>query len=508
MALANFFDKISLGAAQRIKNYDRSAFEDKLLATHLAIVYGEDAVGSREGNIALDLAVRILSRLYPNIQLICLVSDEKGAFITKELQTTALNINPELALNEGREPHINLVIGKAAGFIPGVGKCFYVGSNGWKAYFSPSDPLPCGVTQNPFGAATAICFAAGNIFRYLFAEELGQPTLDSDVCFSVFSQKIDAWHEQPPELPSEINLGFTLVGTGAIGNAVLWSLLQLKELSGFINLLDDQDVSLTNLQRYVLMFQEHIEKRKVEQLKMMFAHFEGLRINPFPNKWQTVISRLTQKDLELFVVALDSKEERLRIQSVMPKKIINAWTSQQDIGVSRHFDFAEKVCLSCLYIPNGKQKSESVKIAESLKLPEGLVRSYIANNVPVDESFIFVVSQSLGVDISELRPYVGKPIQIFYSEGICGERIIKAGNGSHDLDVPLAHESILAGILAAAEIIIESAQLRQDQIEPLTKINLLMPLHNFLLEEEFKNTTGRCICVDQMFVNQYRQKWS
>ena len=507
MALANFFDKISLSAAQRIKQYDRSAFQDKLLTTRITIVYGDNAVVTKEGTVALDLVVRILARLYPNLQFFNLAQDARGSAITNALRTTALSINPELTINEGGVPHICLVIGEVRGFTP-VGRCFYVGSNGWKALFSVNSALRCGETQNPFGAAAAVCIAAANIFRFVFADELDNPTLDSELCFSVFSQRIEAQDEQEPLLPEEIRLGFTLVGTGAIGNAVLWTLLQLNELSGFINLIDDQDVSLTNLQRYALMSQKHVDKSKVVELKKMFDHFPNLSVNLFPHKWQSVIGSLLPKDLELLMVALDSKEERLLIQAALPKKIINAWTSQQDIGVSRHFNFSDSVCLSCLYLPKQKQKSESVKIAESLKLPEHLVRSYIANSIPVDDAFIFLVAQSLNVDINQLRPYIGKPVQIFFSEGICGERIISSGSGSQDLEVPLAHESILAGILAAAEIVIESVQLRDYEIEPLTKINLLMPIHKFLQEEEGKNAASRCICTDPVFVNRFKEKWS
>lgn len=506
MALANFFDKISLSAAQRIKNYDRSSFENKLLSTHVAIVYGDNAVGTKEGCVAIDLAVRILARLYPNLQFKDLSNSSKGKAITKLAQTTALNINPVIDINTGEDIDISLVIGSIDGFIPN-GKCFYIGSSGWKAFFSITEIKKCGSSLNPFGASGAVCIAGANIFRFLFSEELDHPELDENVCFSLFSQKIDALAEEEPDLPQEVTLAFTLVGTGAIGNAVLWSLLQLAQISGFINLIDDQDVSLTNLQRYILMFQDHKDKSKVMELKKMFAGFSNLIVNPFQNKWQLEIGGLREKDLELLVVALDSKEERLLIQSGLPKKIINAWTSQEDIGVSRHFNFSETVCLSCLYLPKQKQKSESEKIAESLNLPEPQIRQYTANSLPVDESFIFSVAQSLGVEVAELRSFIGKPVQIFYSEGICGERIISLRKQGQDLEVPLAHESVLAGILQAAEIVIESMQLRKNTIEPLTKIDLLRPLHPYIREYEDKNYAGLCICTDEVFIDRYKEKW-
>lgn len=506
MALANFFDKISLGAAQRIKNYDRSSFESKLLSTHISIVYSNNAVATKEGRVAIDLAVRILARLYPNIHLMDLAKDSIGSAITSAAQATALSINPEIELNGNKDPDICLVVGSLYGFKP-KGKPFYIGSTGWKGFFSPNTERACSDNENPFGAGAAVCIAAANIFRFLFSEELNDPLLDGDVCFSVFSQKINAAKEEEPKLPNEVNIGFTLVGTGAIGNAVLWTLLQLNELAGFINLIDDQEVSPSNLQRYILMFQQHKDKSKVLELQKMFDCFPRLNINPLKNKWQSSVGSLTPKDLELLAVALDSKEERLLIQSTLPKKIVNAWTSHEDVGVSRHFNFLETVCLSCLYLPKEKQKSESEKIAEILNLPEIQVRNYIANSLPVDEAFVRSVAQSLTIDVDELRPFIGKPVQIFYSEGICGERIISKTKGVQELEVPLAHESVLAGILQAAEIVIESNQLRKQVIEPLTKINLLKPLHDYLLEDEDKNYARSCICIDSVFTKRYKEKW-
>ena len=67
MALANFFDKIHLGAAQILKNYNRSTFETKLLSNCVGLSIGTLALETYEGRVALDLLIRLLARLHPTM---------------------------------------------------------------------------------------------------------------------------------------------------------------------------------------------------------------------------------------------------------------------------------------------------------------------------------------------------------------------------------------------------------------------------------------------------------
>ena len=278
-------------------------------------------------------------------------------------------------------------------------------------------------------------------------------------------------------------------------------------------MIDKETVSSSNLQRYVLMFQDHITHPKVDLIQKMFeAKSSGVNIQAYPFSWQAVVSALPQKHLQLVATALDTKTERVFVQSALPQKIINAWTSPDCIGVSRHFDFGNEVCLACLYLPMAKVKSESEKIAEALNMGqnEPFIRQYLANNAPIDDQFVKVVSQLGGIDFEKLSIYKQQPVRVLYSEGICGGRIMAVRNNGgvpQDMEVPLAHESAMAGILLMAEVVIESLQLRLQPIEPLTKINLMKPLHQFLREKEGKHYSGRCLCQDDVFKERHKEKW-
>ncbi|KAA9338984.1 E2 ligase fold family C protein [Adhaeribacter soli] len=511
MALANFFDKISLSVSQRIKGYDRSSFEEKLLSNCVGIVYGSNCLKTSEGRAGLDLAVRIFSRLYPKITFLNLAKKTYSLTYTEQLKSLATEINPEIDCSDKQAPTIYLVVGKVSNFTAAQ-PCIYIGSNNWNAYFSTAVAQTCKDTNNPFGIGSAICFGAANIFRCIFKEELGNTPLDKDFCFSVFSQGLCHKAKVAPVLPASIPISFTLVGAGAIGNAMLWSILQLQEVIGKVTMVDDQTVARSNLQRYVLMLQNHINHPKLTIIEKLFEKHPGLSIEPLQAKWQSIASILTKDQLQLLVTAIDTTKERLEIQSLLPKIILNAWTSPEGIGVSRHLNFIEGVCLSCLYLPEYQEKSASVKIAESLgnAAVEPFIRQYLANDLPIDDNFVAAISQICGIDEQLLNSFKGDQVEIFYSEAICGGRVIQNmtnGQVSQDLEVPLAHESVLAGLLLGAEVIIQSLQLRETPIEPLTKINMMQPIHNYLLEAEGKHHSGLCICQDSIFLKRYTVKW-
>ena len=511
MALANFFDKIHFGAAQILKNYNRSAFETKLLSNCIGLSVGNLALQTYEGRVALDLITRLLARLYPNIKFIITSTEQDGASYINQLESIAREINPNIELSDDQEETFLICIGSDSENNRSI-PTFYLGSDNWKAFHSTTTPQKIGVSQNPFGAAAAVCIAYSNLFRFMFADELGKPLLDDNVCFSTYSQTTDPSNKEP-ELSMEAPIDFTLIGAGAIGNAALWALTKISNARGEITLIDKETISLSNLQRYTLITQNHVDQSKVEVIRQIFQDERSrIIINPIPSKWQEVVGKLKKNQLRLVGTAIDTKYERLLLQSTLPKKILNAWTSPECVGVSRHLDFLQEVCLSCLYLPSSKEKSESEKIAQALNMVahEPFVREYLAIKKPVDDRFISVVAEIGKIDRNRLSLFKDQPVQVLYSEGICGGGLLSVQTDStvpQDMEVPLAHESALAGILLAAEIVIDSLELRPGTIEPLTKLNLMRPLHPYLKENENKSFSGRCICQDDVFQKRYKEKW-
>lgn len=508
MALANFFEKVNLSAAQRLRNHDRSAFEGKLLGQRIGVVFGDNAAMTNEGQCTLDLLVRLLARLYPNV---CFQPEgEAAAAFAVTLKELAQQINPKIDFDSSEPITAHIVVGSLTGNISEA-PAFYIGSKNWTAYYSTRQPQTCGETNNPFGAGAAACFAAVNLFRLLFTTELGGARIDDQFQFSVFSQCINDTGNVEPALPRAIRLTFTLIGTGAIGNGLLWSLLHLPRVEGRMLLIDNQTVALSNLQRYILMLQDHVDHYKVDVLHTLLSRHQELEIIRQPSRWQQVISELESQDMQVIATALDTKEDRFFVQSALPKSILNAWTSPAGVGVSRHPDFNSGPCLACLYLPTHLGKKETQKIADALGMPdwEEFIHNYLSNRIPIDEGFVENVHVRTGIPKENLSPFVGQLVENLYSEGICGGKVIEvmAFEAAQDMEVPLAHESAMAGILLAAELVIDAMQLRQEVLEPVTSINLTNRIHPYLQEELDKHYTGRCICQDKVFIERYNEKW-
>ncbi len=212
---------------------------------------------------------------------------------------------------------------------------------------------------------------------------------------------------------------------------------------------------------------------------------------------------------------MDSAEDRIYIQGSLPKKIFNAWTQPEALGISRHVDFINTACLACLYLPTEQRKSRSEEIAENLGLigteNEKLIRDYLANGKPVDQSLISLIATAKSISTTALTSYLGKHIDVFYSEVVCGGVLMNLANDNGEginLQVPSAFESAMAGILLASEIVIDSNNIERDTPTTITRLNLLRPISDYLSENQAKHSSGRCICQDKIYRDIYQNKYS
>ena len=511
MALANFFDKAALGAAKILKGFDRNAFESVLNKHQVGIVFDANGGASLEGRITLDLLVRLLARLYPNLQIID--SQLSNPTLAKELEVCAISINPEINLSKDAKPTVYLIVGNTP-YETGKDNYFYLGSQGWTVKFSDKNPVNSGNTQNPFAAGAAACFGAANLFRLVFKDQLPKGNPDKDFALSLFefvkndsAQKI---HE--PQIDNIHLEDALLVGVGAVGNAVIWALGNIPSLTGKLEIIDDQDIDLSNLQRYILSRQVDVNTSKVARAGE-FMQKSKLKIVQCPFKWEEYLQKRNNWSIKRVAVCVDSAQDRITVQGSLPEKIFNAWTQQGALGVSRHTNFINDPCLTCLYMPEVKKKNKSEIIAENLGLApqELMVRSYLAQHLPVDNNILTMISAAKGIPMTDLQAFEGKQLEVFYSDFVCGGVMMRLENKSKvtpQIEVPSAFESALAGILLASEIIIDAGTLRKRNLPIITRFNLLRPLSNYLLEDQYKHHSGRCICQDPIFQEAYNAKWN
>ena len=503
MALANFLGKSALSASLVLKDFNYENFKQILLSHRIRICFDKKTIASNEGFATVDLLVRLLSRLYPNLNLQCTDGSSPEC---DHLSEQALAINPEIDLTELIPTVVINVGGKEVDF-----SClkFYIGSDQWLAKFSLIKPQLSGHSNNRFGAGAAACFAAANLFRHVFSDQL-PGKIDQDFIYSVFNGSIQDEAIQGPVIKTISLEDTVLIGLGAIGNGVAWALTELP-ISGSLHAVDGERIDLSNLQRYVLAVQNDINQQKSTVIKRYLNQND---VNTYPLNFDEYLLKRGNHYIFRCVVCVDTAEDRRMVQGSLPKKLINAWTQQEQCGVSRHFDFINEPCLACLYHPVKEQKSLPMKIAESLGLSAGphilMVRDYMAKYRTVDIPLIQLIAGVKGIAPSSLLPYVGKSLNVFYSEVICGGVMIQLTGGTQQeaAEVPAAFESAMAGILLAAELVIDCAQLSNHKPATIHKLNLLRPITRYTYDAVNKFQTPDCICHDDVYCNQYIEKWN
>lgn len=512
MAIANFFDRALMSASQALRGIEPSAIQERLESQIIELLFDDTAAAATEGRAALDLAVRLLVRLYPNMRLTPLGT--QAAALQPQLEELAQAINPAIDLSLEAEASVRLVFGATA--VPEGPNTIYAGSDAWLAKVSDKGPQGTGASDIPFGAGGAACLGAANVFRAVFSDALEVPRLDEDAVLSLFdfTTGVGATHG-PVNL--DVVIGETpLVGVGAIGNGAIWALAKVPGLKGRLHLVDHEKVELSNLQRYVLTTQHDIDRVKVTVAhEAVAAGNSRLETTPFVTRWDEYVEGRGHCALSRAVAALDSAADRIAVQAALPRRTLNAWTQAGDLGVSRHGFLEAEACLACLYIPQRQKPNEDQIIAQALGLPiEPAVllhplRELLVNGQPVGEAFVRETTLRLGLPADALLRFAGEPLRQFYSKAVCGGAILQPDRTKPPIEAPLAFQSALAGVMLAAELVAEAGELRSERLKTKTVIDLRRPLGkrlNFQIAKPAPTASAKCICQDADFQTAYRMK--
>ena len=496
MALADFFPRDAVAISQVLQGFQTDAFTEKLEGVRVAIAFGEEAATSRDGRELLDLSVRLAARLYPGLTFITVPAGDRFA---DELMALATSINPNIEASKTGTANVGLSVGLDA---PAVDTpTIYAGCDGWLARVGTEGPYRTSDLGNPFGAGFAACLAAANLFRFLFLPD-GTTSLDADTSFPPDAASF------PSLVASTLTDPLVLVGVGAVGNSASWALARAP-LIGQIYLVDPQVVELSNLQRYVLCARADEGGIKVDVAGKEFGG--ALQALPHQGTWASFL-RANGYKWDRVLVALDSAHDRRAVQGSLPRWIANAWTQVGDLGVSSHSFLGPDACLACLYLPAQKSKNQDQIIAEGLRIPQfqDRVRFLLGSGQATGKELCDAVATAWGISAKTLEPYVGRSIRELWVEGICGGGIIplgEAGPAPRELQVPLAFQSALAGMLLATEAICDVLTGGARRKTLVRRMDVLRPLGDPSPQPALKAGTGSCICEDLDFVAAYRAKY-
>ncbi|MFL5562028.1 MAG: ThiF family adenylyltransferase [Gemmatimonadaceae bacterium] len=383
---------------------------------------------------------------------------------------------------------------------------------------------------NPLVSLAAGAIGASEIFRQVFADFLPSgrrgPT---PAGFNLLT--LAGPSEALPALPPNIDIGRAcLVGAGAIGQAMVYALGTIS-VRGVLDVIDPEEITLSNLQRYVLSGDEDVGRTKVS---VVARALKGTAIQVATGQlaWDLALPGLDAVDT--VCTAVDSEALRIEIQACLPRRAFNAWTQPSDIGWSRHEAFGVEPCLACLYWPTSPRPNYHQLVARSIRENELRVLAYLTHDISIDavlnpallpqipdmpapsnasewfeRSLLADVVRNFDLGEADAEAWRGRRLSDLYHDGVCGGALIRHGSSdlSRDIAVPLAHQSALAGVMLAAQLLIASCPDLTAYRHPASEARLNLLAGFPQLSARPRARTLRCICGDADFTQRFAAKW-
>src|SRR3954462_14326963 len=101
MAFAEYFDRNLDAARLLLRGLDPDAFKAILQKERVGLAFDRTASEAAEGRASIDLLMRLLARLYPDIAIIPL--DAASQSFADEVVTLAESVNPRIAITRKAE---------------------------------------------------------------------------------------------------------------------------------------------------------------------------------------------------------------------------------------------------------------------------------------------------------------------------------------------------------------------------------------------------------------------
>jgi len=360
------------------------------------LAVGAAEAATRRGQLLLATAANLLGRLFvfaPAIDVAaapaCVLPGipglRAGRPLGAEVRAFLESLSPRPSLfryraSAGSGPYLTaLVIGDEAPPAPARDVVF-VGADAWRAGLGPdpmSFPVEAEAVFNPLGALLAAALGAAEVAKRIFlrlAEARPETItpLERAVTWDLWQHRFDGV-TAGPALPRQLDLGrLAVAGVGAIGSAVTLALAALDDVTGTVELVDDDTLSATNLERVVTARAADVGRRKVD---VAARALRQTSLRPVPMAARFAVRAPVASAAETILVGVDSGAARRRIMNLLLHAVYNGGTQGSELLVSRHVDL-EGPCLECLYpestqAPPAAQECGRAVVVE--ELPEATI---------------------------------------------------------------------------------------------------------------------------------------
>lgn len=486
MALAPFFERIYRAIGGHL-SVSRESLTTMLSDVTVGIRCGTD-LSANDVWIA-ELSTNLLARLYPTLAI---SGPER---LSSSLRNLAARINPSIEFSKEAPCITTICVGSAE-----ANSALFPSATGWVAHLHHSRQLRAG-PSNPYAAAAAAVLACSELFRRVFQRS----GFDRDTSVSLldFNGSTGSNLELPARDVGEV----VFVGLGGVGNAAIWALARHSGLVGKFWLVDHEDLTLLNLQRYLLGTFSDVSTSKVE-LAERALRASGLTAERCRVTLEQFAESRGGIDLPTICTSVDNRGSRRAAQALLPKLAVNGWTGENSLGASWHVFSRDAACLACLYHPHGLGSSTTEQAAVALGLtPERAAHLWVTRQGLAAED-IRSAAHALGVEDANLTSWRGKPLAEFYTDVVCGGVPLDIAGVRRAETVPLAHQSAMAGILMASELVKRTLPelAKFSQPEPLVSWDDILRPPPSLWRKPRPREAG-CICCDPDYQTAYRRKW-
>lgn len=373
---------------------------------------------------------------------------------------------------------------------------------GWAAALSTT-AAPGSSGNNVLAALYASALACQHAFNTAFKSLIPQANLlDGDATWDLATGQEGATPPDTPEIqPVGVNL--TIVGVGAVGQAIVHAFSVLPNLAGCIELVDHEFIDAGNTERYLLARPDHIGQYKPQVARTILAHAHPLlRVTypapagqypmadqvPPPIEWTNrhalaasagspgwpitprmfieylapPLTYLGWREMDgttprrLVVAAVDSAVTRRDIQFGLHKHVLNVWTDSGEARNTWGYSFhaiGNRQCMACQYHEPVDDPGSALDFkARQVGWPTERVRSHLENPTKVlTQEDLTDLQRQKGLSPQHLQQYLGKPLKRFI-EGLCGQGA--AVGNDRVSPPPVPHVPAIVGIHAVAAIIL------------------------------------------------------
>lgn len=387
-----------------------------------------------------------------------------------------------------------------------------VGSDGWLVHVATDGtPTPFSGQVNPVGSYAATCMGVAEVFKVMLRESVGaenvrgRVTSVGSVTFSTYDYTVDRADPANPELPGVVNLhNLNVVGVGAGGGALVRTLSALDTVEGTIRLVDSDEVSASNLNRYIWAYQRDVGSMKAEVGKrvMVDAHPAlTFSVQSHAEPYIRFSDRVDADALELVVSAVDTVRARKQIQWDFPETVLDAATNQQGDYVVLRVAFGEGQCLACKH--QGRQDGvtrEMSVLSEQIGLDTETLVEMNTNNAAFTPEQVDQVAEYIDGDADITVPEPGERFSDWFRLH-CGHIDL----GGANMEVPVPFLPVTAGVLLAGEVI-KQRHFSEAVVDNRFTHNMLgVPVEGM---HRFTNPHPDCeVCGDSDAVERYEEKW-